>query len=116
MGSAPAAYEAGIAGRGRWTRADGTDVSAEEIATAAIIAALQLMMLPSGTRLRPYEILAPLGAGVTRVAEVLRGRWNVQSIAPGHCTGEIAFARMRAVFGDRYVYAGAGTTMELGPG
>ena len=61
-----------------------------------------------------HLVTAPV-EDVTRVAEALRGRWNVQSIAPGHCTGEIAFGRMRAMFGDRHVYAGAGTTIELGP-
>ena len=38
-----------------------------------------------------------------------------QYIAPVHCTGEIAFAILKETFGDRYVYAGLGTTVLLGP-
>jgi 7,8-dihydropterin-6-yl-methyl-4-(beta-D-ribofuranosyl)aminobenzene 5'-phosphate synthase len=40
---------------------------------------------------------------------------GVQYIAPAHCTGEPAFARLKETFGDRYVYAGLGTTVVLGP-
>ena len=36
-------------------------------------------------------------------------------MAPVHCTGEPAFAALMQSFGDRYVYAGLGTTLELGP-
>ena len=62
-----------------------------------------------------HLVTAPVDE-VRRIADALRDRWHVLSIAPGHCTGELAFGRMRAVFGDRYLFAGAGTTMELGPG
>jgi 7,8-dihydropterin-6-yl-methyl-4-(beta-D-ribofuranosyl)aminobenzene 5'-phosphate synthase len=31
-----------------------------------------------------------------------------------HCTGEPAFAILKQTFGDRYVYAGLGTTLALG--
>ena len=36
-------------------------------------------------------------------------------IAPVHCTGELAFAILKQSFGDRYLYAGLGTALELGP-
>ena len=36
-------------------------------------------------------------------------------IAPVHCTGEPAFAILKESFGDRYIYAGLGTTVLLGP-
>ena len=36
-------------------------------------------------------------------------------IAPAHCTGEPAFAILKEIFGDRYVYAGLGATLVLGP-
>ena len=42
-------------------------------------------------------------------------RDNVRYLAPAHCTGEPAFAILKETFGDRYVYAGLGTTLLLGP-
>jgi 7,8-dihydropterin-6-yl-methyl-4-(beta-D-ribofuranosyl)aminobenzene 5'-phosphate synthase len=52
---------------------------------------------------------------IRRIAIALRDSWNVEFIAPDHCTGERAFAILGKVFGDRYVYAGVGTTVQLGP-
>jgi len=43
----------------------------------------------------------------------LQTKWKVQRIAPGHCTGEPAFARLRKAYGERYVYAGLGTTVVV---
>jgi 7,8-dihydropterin-6-yl-methyl-4-(beta-D-ribofuranosyl)aminobenzene 5'-phosphate synthase len=40
----------------------------------------------------------------------LQTKWKVQRMAPGHCTGEPAFARLKKAYGDNYVYAGLGTT------
>jgi 7,8-dihydropterin-6-yl-methyl-4-(beta-D-ribofuranosyl)aminobenzene 5'-phosphate synthase len=42
----------------------------------------------------------------------LKTKWNVQKIAPGHCTGELAFARLKKAYGDNYLYAGLGTKIE----
>ncbi len=47
------------------------------------------------------------------LAENLKTKWKVQRIAPGHCTGEPAFARLKKTYGDNYVYAGLGTKVEL---
>jgi 7,8-dihydropterin-6-yl-methyl-4-(beta-D-ribofuranosyl)aminobenzene 5'-phosphate synthase len=44
----------------------------------------------------------------------LRDRWKVDSVAPGHCTGEPAFAALKKAFGDRYLYSGLGTRLEIG--
>jgi 7,8-dihydropterin-6-yl-methyl-4-(beta-D-ribofuranosyl)aminobenzene 5'-phosphate synthase len=50
---------------------------------------------------------------IARIASALRDRWGVVEIAPGHCTGEPAFAELRRVFGDRYRYAGLGVVTEI---
>ncbi|HEX9398336.1 MAG TPA: MBL fold metallo-hydrolase [Burkholderiales bacterium] len=50
---------------------------------------------------------------IRRVAAALRDEWQVQKIAPGHCTGEPAFAALREVFGEQYVFAGLGDSVEL---
>jgi 7,8-dihydropterin-6-yl-methyl-4-(beta-D-ribofuranosyl)aminobenzene 5'-phosphate synthase len=52
---------------------------------------------------------------ISSVAISLHDKWSVEYIAPVHCTGEIAFATLKETFGDRYVYAGLGTTVLLGP-
>ena len=52
---------------------------------------------------------------ISRIATALRDEWHVAWLAPVHCTGEPAFAILQESFGDRYVYAGLGTTLELGP-
>jgi 7,8-dihydropterin-6-yl-methyl-4-(beta-D-ribofuranosyl)aminobenzene 5'-phosphate synthase len=50
---------------------------------------------------------------ITRIATALHDRWRIDEIAPGHCTGEPAFAALRRLFGAHYVYAGLGTVTEL---
>lgn len=82
----------------------------EKVLEAVTAMDASVRLLVGGIRL----VTAPVEE-VTRIVHALYGRWKVRSIAPGHCTGEIAFGRMRAVFRDRYLYAGAGTTIELGP-
>jgi 7,8-dihydropterin-6-yl-methyl-4-(beta-D-ribofuranosyl)aminobenzene 5'-phosphate synthase len=52
-------------------------------------------------------------AEIERSAVALRDRWRVEEVAPGHCTGEPAFAVLQRAFGDRYRYAGVGTVIEL---
>ena len=47
------------------------------------------------------------------LAENLKTRWKVRKIAPGHCTGELAFARLKKAYGENYLYAGLGTTVAL---
>lgn len=42
----------------------------------------------------------------------LHDRFKVDCVAPGHCTGEPAFAAFRKTFGDRYIYAGLGTRVS----
>jgi 7,8-dihydropterin-6-yl-methyl-4-(beta-D-ribofuranosyl)aminobenzene 5'-phosphate synthase len=50
---------------------------------------------------------------IERIAADLHDRWKIDLLAPGHCTGEPAFAVLSRVFGDSYVYAGLGTTVSL---
>jgi 7,8-dihydropterin-6-yl-methyl-4-(beta-D-ribofuranosyl)aminobenzene 5'-phosphate synthase len=37
----------------------------------------------------------------------------VETIAPGHCTGEPGFLALTEAFGDKYRYAGLGDSLEL---
>lgn len=51
---------------------------------------------------------------IDNIVRGLRDTWKVDYVAPGHCTGEPAFAALKRAFGERYVYAGLGTTIALG--
>jgi 7,8-dihydropterin-6-yl-methyl-4-(beta-D-ribofuranosyl)aminobenzene 5'-phosphate synthase len=53
---------------------------------------------------------------ITKVVTALKDRFKVEKIAPGHCTGEPTFAALKSAFGDRYLYAGLGTSIPIGPG
>jgi len=52
-------------------------------------------------------------AEIARLAAALHDQWKVDRMAPGHCTGEPAFAAFRKAFGDHYLYAGLGSVIEL---
>jgi 7,8-dihydropterin-6-yl-methyl-4-(beta-D-ribofuranosyl)aminobenzene 5'-phosphate synthase len=51
---------------------------------------------------------------IERVVAALHDTYKVDYIAPGHCTGEPTFAALQKAFGDRYLYAGLGTTLGVG--
>ena len=50
---------------------------------------------------------------VGRRVKALRDDRGVRCMAPGHCTGEPAFAAIRETFGERCVFAGLGESIEL---
>src|SRR5713101_2968674 len=50
---------------------------------------------------------------VAKAVTALKDTFKVESVAPGHCTGEPTFAALKKAFGDRYLYAGLGTTLPL---
>lgn len=54
----------------------------------------------------PDSVLGPLAAR-------LHHDWHVTQIAPGHCTGEPAFAALLREFGAAYHYAGLGRQLVL---
>lgn len=51
---------------------------------------------------------------IEKVANALHNTYKVDYIAPGHCTGEPTFTALQKLFGDRYLYAGLGTTLSMG--
>jgi 7,8-dihydropterin-6-yl-methyl-4-(beta-D-ribofuranosyl)aminobenzene 5'-phosphate synthase len=59
------------------------------------------------------HLLSAARGELQRIATVLRETWQVKWIAPGHCTGELAFEILKKTFGDHYIYAGLGTTVRL---
>jgi 7,8-dihydropterin-6-yl-methyl-4-(beta-D-ribofuranosyl)aminobenzene 5'-phosphate synthase len=61
-----------------------------------------------------FHLVAASDDVIARTVEALKDTFKVESIAPGHCTGEPTFAALKKAFGDRYFYAGLGTTLPLG--
>jgi len=51
---------------------------------------------------------------IEKVSNAMHETYKVDFVAPGHCTGEPTFAALQQTFGDRYLYAGLGTTLSLG--
>ncbi len=60
-----------------------------------------------------FHLVTTPVAEIDALVENLKAKWKVQRIAPGHCTGEPAFARLKKAYGESYLYAGLGTTVEL---
>jgi 7,8-dihydropterin-6-yl-methyl-4-(beta-D-ribofuranosyl)aminobenzene 5'-phosphate synthase len=50
---------------------------------------------------------------VERIVAVLHNQYKLERVAPGHCTGEPAFAALKKTFGDNYVYVGVGSVVDL---
>jgi 7,8-dihydropterin-6-yl-methyl-4-(beta-D-ribofuranosyl)aminobenzene 5'-phosphate synthase len=60
-----------------------------------------------------HLVLTPDG-DISKIVTTLHDVYHVEWVAPGHCTGEPAFATLQQAFGDRYLYAGLGMVIGLG--
>jgi 7,8-dihydropterin-6-yl-methyl-4-(beta-D-ribofuranosyl)aminobenzene 5'-phosphate synthase len=74
-------------------------VAAKQIPVRLVIGGLHLVTTPEPE--------------IDRLAVALRDEWKVASVAPGHCTGEVAFAALQRAFGRSYRYAGLGTVLDI---
>ena len=81
----------------------------EKIVEAAAAINPKIHLIAGGFHL----VVAPDDA-ISKVVATLKDTYKVERIAPGHCTGEPTFAALKKAFGDRYIYAGLGTTVALG--
>lgn len=61
-----------------------------------------------------FHLVTAQDAAIGKVVEALHDTYKVDFVAPGHCTGEPTFAALQKAFGDRYLYAGLGTTLSVG--
>jgi 7,8-dihydropterin-6-yl-methyl-4-(beta-D-ribofuranosyl)aminobenzene 5'-phosphate synthase len=60
-----------------------------------------------------FHLVVASDADIQKIVTTLHETLNVQYVAPGHCTGEPAFTALKKAFGDRYLFAGLGTTFAL---
>ena len=60
-----------------------------------------------------FHLVAAPDDVVAKAVTALKDTFKVEIVAPGHCSGEPTFAALKKAFGDRYLYAGLGTTLPL---
>lgn len=80
----------------------------EKILEAASVIDPHIHMIVGGMHL----VVTP-DQEIQRISSALHNTWKVDFVAPGHCTGEPAFEALAKEFGNRYIYAGLGQTLEI---
>jgi 7,8-dihydropterin-6-yl-methyl-4-(beta-D-ribofuranosyl)aminobenzene 5'-phosphate synthase len=60
-----------------------------------------------------FHLVVSKDEEIEKIVTALRDTYKVAYVAPGHCTGEPTFTALKKAFGDRYLYAGLGTTFAL---
>jgi 7,8-dihydropterin-6-yl-methyl-4-(beta-D-ribofuranosyl)aminobenzene 5'-phosphate synthase len=83
----------------------------EKIVEAATAINSKIRLIAGG-----FHLVAATDEVIAKAVTTLKDTFKVESIAPGHCTGEPTFAALKRAYGDRYLYAGVGTSLPLGPG
>ena len=63
-----------------------------------------------------FHLVVATDEVIAKAVAALKNTFKVENIAPGHCTGEPTFTALKQAFGDRYLYAGVGTSLPLGSG
>ncbi len=61
-----------------------------------------------------FHLVVSKDPDIEKIVASLHDTYKVEYVAPGHCTGEPTFTALKKAFGDRYLYAGLGTTFALG--
>jgi 7,8-dihydropterin-6-yl-methyl-4-(beta-D-ribofuranosyl)aminobenzene 5'-phosphate synthase len=65
-------------------------------------------LVAGGFHLIPYD-----REYIEGLAKRMQDQYGVESVAPAHCTGHLAFAIFRKVFGDKYRFFGLGERISL---
>jgi 7,8-dihydropterin-6-yl-methyl-4-(beta-D-ribofuranosyl)aminobenzene 5'-phosphate synthase len=52
-------------------------------------------------------------ADIQRISAALHDQWKLDYVGTGHCGDELTFAALQKAFGNRYLYAGVGTAVEI---
>jgi 7,8-dihydropterin-6-yl-methyl-4-(beta-D-ribofuranosyl)aminobenzene 5'-phosphate synthase len=59
-----------------------------------------------------FHLVVANDQDIQQIVSALHDRLKVEYVAPGHCTGEPAFAAFKKAYGEYYLYAGLGTTLS----
>lgn len=60
-----------------------------------------------------FHLVVTKDPDIETIVAALRDTYKVAYVAPGHCTGEPTFTALKKAFGERYLYAGLGSTFSL---
>jgi 7,8-dihydropterin-6-yl-methyl-4-(beta-D-ribofuranosyl)aminobenzene 5'-phosphate synthase len=60
-----------------------------------------------------FHLVTASDGDIEKIVVTLHDTFKVEYVAPGHCTGEPAFAALKNAFGGRYLYAGVGSVLEI---
>jgi 7,8-dihydropterin-6-yl-methyl-4-(beta-D-ribofuranosyl)aminobenzene 5'-phosphate synthase len=82
----------------------------DKIVAAAAAINPRIHMIAGG-----FHLVVTSDPDIAKIVTALHDTFKVEYVAPGHCTGEPAFAALKRAFGDRYLYAGLGTTLAFFP-
>jgi 7,8-dihydropterin-6-yl-methyl-4-(beta-D-ribofuranosyl)aminobenzene 5'-phosphate synthase len=80
----------------------------DNIVAAAAIINPHIHMVTGG-----FHYVVAKDTEIEQIVSALHDTFKVDFIAPSHCTGEPAFTAFKKAFGDHYIYAGLGTSIEL---
>ena len=58
-----------------------------------------------------FHLVVTSDPDIEKIVGALHDTYKVEYVAPGHCTGEPAFAALRKTFGEHCLFAGLGTTL-----
>jgi 7,8-dihydropterin-6-yl-methyl-4-(beta-D-ribofuranosyl)aminobenzene 5'-phosphate synthase len=83
----------------------------DKIISAAAAINKQIHMVTGG-----FHLVVAKDAEIEQTVSLLHDSFNVDYVAPSHCTGEPAFTAFKKTFGNHYLYAGLGTSIGLGTG
>lgn len=79
----------------------------EKIVAAAATTNPRIHLIAGG-----FHLVIAGDSDIERVVTALHDTLKVEYVAPGHCTGEPAFAALKKAFGDHYLFAGLGSTFD----
>jgi 7,8-dihydropterin-6-yl-methyl-4-(beta-D-ribofuranosyl)aminobenzene 5'-phosphate synthase len=60
-----------------------------------------------------FHLVVANDQDIEKIVTELHDNFKVEYIAPGHCTGEPAFAAFKKAFADHDLFAGLGTTVKI---
>lgn len=68
----------------------------------------KIAFLIGGFHLLPFN-----RAQTEKIVNYLKHELQIQTVAPGHCTGHLAFKLLKDAFGKQFLYAGLGEELNF---